>query len=477
MSAVLEPIPGGGAPRQVGGKVEALAVTPAAAQEAPTAPPRVLVIVQNLSVPLDRRVWQECLALVAAGIGVSVICPRGPGEARHEVLRGVHIHRYAPPPATSGFLSYAVEFAYCWLRTAALSVRIARREGFDVIQACNPPDTYWALALPYKALGKRFVFDHHDLNPEVYVSRFGGDGGALHRALHRALLVLERATFRVADHVISTNESYREVAMRRGRRAPADVSVVRSGPDAAVMRRGEAVPELRRGRKHLAVYLGIMGPQDGVDGVLHALRRLADRGRDDLHVALLGFGDCLASLRELAVELGVDDRVTFTGRAGPETIRDYLSTASVGLSPDPFSPLNDVSTMNKTLEYMAHELPVVAYDLKETRVSAHDAAVYVPDGDVDGFATAIADLLDDEERRDEMGRRGRRRIEDELAWQHQVPHYVDVYRSLLPSSRPGTGPAPTPAGRARPGRVRTRRSRPRRARLSLLSLLNGWRTS
>jgi glycosyltransferase involved in cell wall biosynthesis len=407
------------------------------------AAPRALIIVQNLSVPLDRRVWQECKALVAEGYGVSVICPKGPGEDSYEELEGVRIHRYLPPPAAKGLAGYAGEFIYCWLRTAALSVKVLRRDGFDVIQACNPPDTYWALALAYKAFGKPFVFDQHDLNPEVYASRFGKAEGAL----YKGLLALERATYAVADKVISTNESYREVALRRGKRSSDDVTVVRSGPDARTMVRGEPVPELRKGRKHLLAYLGIMGPQDGVDGVLHATRRLIDRGRDDVHVALLGFGDCLEDLKALSTELRLDDHVTFTGRVGPTEIRDYLSTASVGLSPDPLSPLNDVSTMNKTLEYMAFELPVVAFDLKETHVSAGDAAVYVPDGDLDGYASAIAELLDDEERRRDMGLRGRKRIEDEFAWQHQAPRYVEVFRQLV-------GAPDAVGARPRAGRLR-----------------------
>ncbi len=426
---------------------------------------RVLIVVQNLSVPLDRRVWQECRALKAAGYGVSVICPKGPGEASFQELEGVRIHRYTPPPVAKGFAGYAGEFAYCWMRTAALSLKLARAEGFDAIQACNPPDTYWALALPYKLTGTRFVFDQHDLNPEVYASRFGKASGVL----YNGLLALERATYKVADHVISTNESYRDVALGRGQQRPDEVSVVRSGPDATTMVRGEPVPELRKGRKHLLAYLGIMGPQDGVDGVLHAMRRLLDAGRDDTHLALLGFGDCLDDLKALSTELDLDDHVTFTGRVGPVEIRDYLSTASVGLSPDPLSPLNDVSTMNKTLEYMAFELPVVAFDLKETQVSAGEAAIYVRDGDFEGYASAISELLDDEERRREMGRIGRRRIEDEFAWQHQAPRYVEVFRSLL------GGPEVTEAGTGAGAGARTagRGRRAGRRRLVSTSLLNG----
>jgi len=440
MRAAATPMTDAEAPAPVAGAVTG---TPLPEPSGGDGRPRVLIIVQNLSVPLDRRVWQECKALVAEGYGVSVICPKGPGEASYEELQGVRIHRYMPPPAAKGLAGYAGEFIYCWLRTAALSVKVVRRDGFDVIQACNPPDTYWALALPYMAFGKPFVFDQHDLNPEVYASRFGKAEGIL----YNGLLALERATYAVADKVISTNESYREVAMRRGKRTDGDVTVVRSGPDARTMVRGEPVPELRKGRKHLLAYLGIMGPQDGVDGVLHATRRLIDRGRDDVHVALLGFGDCLEDLKALSTELKLDDHVTFTGRVGPDEIRDYLSTASVGLSPDPMSPLNDVSTMNKTLEYMAFELPVVAFDLKETHVSAGDAAVYVPDGDLDGYAAAVSELLDDEERRRDMGLRGRKRIEDEFAWQHQAPRYVEVFRSLV-----GAPDAARPKARA--GRLR-----------------------
>jgi glycosyltransferase involved in cell wall biosynthesis len=447
MSAVVEPMTGSepGPPAQ---EVSTRGLPSAGDRGAKR---RVLIIVQNLSVPLDRRVWQECRALTGAGYGVSVICPRGPGEASFEVLEGVRIHRYTPPPVAKGFAGYAGEFAYCWLRTAALSLKVARQEGFDAIQACNPPDTYWALALPYKATGTRFVFDQHDLNPEVYASRFGKAQGPL----YKGLLALERATYKVADHVISTNESYRNVALTRGGRRPDGVSVVRSGPDVTTMVRGEPVPELRKGRKHLLAYLGIMGPQDGVDGVLHAMRRLVDAGRDDAHLAMLGFGDCLDDLKALATELRLDDYVTFTGRVGPTEIRDYLSTAAVGLSPDPLSPLNDVSTMNKTLEYMAFELPVVAFDLKETQVSAGDAAVYVRDGDFDGYAAAISELLDDEERRREMGRVGRKRIEDEFSWQHQAPRYVEVFRSLLGDPEPAEPAAAAPAaGRGRGTRLR-----------------------
>lgn len=388
----------------------------------------VLILVQNLSVPLDRRVWQESTSLRQAGYRVSVICPRGDGDASFEELEGVRIHRYEQPVNPGGTLNYLREFAVSWLRAARLATRIFRHDPFHVIQACNPPDTLWAIALGFRFKGVKFVYDQHDLCPEVFEVRFPTGG----RGLAAGLKFLERMSYATATAVIAPNESYKAIAVSRGKRNPDDVHVVRSGPEPEEMRRGDADPELRPGGRHLACYLGIMGPQDGVDLVLRAVDVLVhDLGRDDIHVALLGFGDCLEDLEVLARQLDIEQNVTFTGRADKTVINRYLSSAEVGLSPDPLNPFNDVSTMNKTLEYMAHELPVVSFDLRETRVSAGDAAVYVPDGDVQGFAEAVAALIDDPERGRAMGRAGRERIERNLGWPHQRERYVAVYRALL----------------------------------------------
>jgi glycosyltransferase involved in cell wall biosynthesis len=349
----------------------------------------------------------------------------------------VNIYKYQPATEARGVLGYAWEFIYSWVRTALLSVTVWRRHGFDVIQACNPPDTYWALALPYKLLGRRFIYDQHDLNPEVFISRFGEPAGVLARAQYKLLVWLERRTYRLADHVISTNESYRQVAMVRGDKTPDQVTVVRSGPDTSKMRPVQANPELRMGRRYLCCYLGIMGPQDGVDIALRALAILVnDMGREDVHVAFLGFGDCLAELKELSAELGLGDYVTFTGRADAKMITQYLSTADIGLSPDPLNPLNDVSTMNKTMEYMSFALPVVTFDLRETRVSAGDAAVYVEPGDLEKYALSIAQLLDDADRRVEMAVQARTRAADVLDWEPQRRSYIGVFDDVLRIERP-----------------------------------------
>jgi glycosyltransferase involved in cell wall biosynthesis len=284
------------------------------------------------------------------------------------------------------------------------------------------------LGLLFKTRGVRYVFDQHDLCPEVYQSRFARSN----RILVRLLKLLELGNYRVADHVIVTNESYKALAISRGGRVADDVTVVRSGPDDGRFVAGEPVDELRHDHRFVACYVGVMGPQDGVDGALYAAAHyIHELNRKDCLFAFLGHGDCLESLAELARELKISEHVRFPGWADDDTIGRYLSTADVGLCPDPPSPLNDVSTMNKTLEYMSFGLPIVSFDLKETRVSAGEAALYVPGGDIPGFASALASLLDDRAERHKRGSIGRKRIETELAWRHQEPAYVSVFDGAL----------------------------------------------
>ena len=411
--------------------------------------PTVLIIVENLPVPFDRRVWLECRALTEAGFGVSVVCPKAPGDPDHQVLDGVEIHKYRPYPPTRRKAGFLAEYAYSFAMTARRAHRAWRRHRFDVVQTCNPPDIFWPLGLLFKVIGgARFVFDQHDLCPELYESRFPGGP----RFFHRALRLMELCTYRVADHVIATNESYRQVAIRRGGKRDGQVTVVRSGPDPARLRRRAPDPALCRGRRFLVCYVGVMGPQDGVDIILRAADVIIrELGRRDVTFTLMGTGDCFDELLVLRDELGLREWVHFTGRVPDEMVFSVLSTADVGLSPDPKNPLNDVSTMNKTMEYMSFELPVVAFDLRETRVSAAGAAVYVRPNDVAEYARAIVDLLDDAPRRRVMGALGRARIESELAWRHQRPRYVGVYERLVDR---GTTPRHVPpVEMVLPGRV------------------------
>ncbi len=395
--------------------------------------PRTLIIVQNLPVPFDRRVWLESQALTAAGYDVTVVCPKGKGDPGHDVLEGVTLLKYRPYAPGGGAFGFVVEYAYSFLATARLVLRARRAGKFDVLQACNPPDIFWPIARWLRVRdGSRFVFDHHDLCPELYDSRFP-DG---HSVPRRGLIWLEKATFHTADHVVSTNASYAEIAMRRGGKSSADVTVVRTGPDEQRLQRQEPVPALRRGRQHLVAYIGVMGPQDGVDLAVRAAAYVVhDLGRTDVAFTFMGGGDCYEELRILRDQLGLQDYLELPGRVPDETVRDVLSTAALGLSPDPKNPLNDVSTMNKTLEYMAFGLPVVAFDLKETRVSAGDASSYVESGDVAGYARAIVDILDDADNAELMGKTGRLRIERGLGWPYQRDAYVGVFDALVRRSR------------------------------------------
>lgn len=397
---------------------------------------RVLIIIENLPVPFDRRVWLECGALTEAGYEVAVVCPKGKDDPAHHVIDGVKIYKYRPYPPTTRKVGFLAEYAYSFVMTGWLTLKVWRRQPFDALQTCNPPDVFWPLGLLFRALGgTRFVFDQHDLCPELYQSRFPSGP----RLPYLGLRLLEWSTYRAADHVISTNASYRSTALERGGKRPDQVTVVRTGPDPDRLKRRAPNPHLRRGRRFLVCYLGVMGPQDGVDIVLEAADLIVrEFGRDDIAFTLIGKGDSYDALVTQRDQLGLTDAVHFTGRAPDEEVFDLLSTADLGLSPDPKNPLNDVSTMNKTMEYMSFELPVVAFDLRETRVSAGGAAVYARPNEVREYATAIVELLGDEPRRRSMGAIGRARVETELAWRHQREAYVGVYDRLIgPSSNDG----------------------------------------
>lgn len=391
----------------------------------------ILILVENLPVPFDRRVWMESLALTEAGYKVSVISPCPPQEAGepNKVIEGISVYRYPMPKETKTKFSFIQEFWYCYWQTRRLVERVWAEDPFDVIHTCNPPDTFWHIAKRYKKSGVKFVFDHHDLCPELYLSKYDRQD-----LFYRLLLYLERKQFETADAVISTNESYREIAIRRGGKKPEQVTVVRSGPLLARFEPVPPDPALRKGRSHLCVYLGVMGPQDGVDYAIRAAKRVISRGFEDVHFAFIGSGDSYDDLVALSRELGLDPWVTFTGRIPDEDLKRYLCTADLGIAPDPKTPLNDVSTMNKIVEYMAMGLPVVSFDLKESRYSAGEAAVYISNDDPDAMGDAMIALLQDPDRRRKMGEIGRRRVREALAWDYSKKVLVEFYDRLLQRS-------------------------------------------
>jgi glycosyltransferase involved in cell wall biosynthesis len=393
---------------------------------------KVLIIVENLPVPFDRRVWLEANTLTKEGYKVSVISPRARDDLKYEVLNGISIYRYHMAPPTKGFLSYFWEFTYCWLMTFFLSMKILFREGFDVIHACNPPDTFFLIGAFYKLQGKRFFFDQHDLCPEVYKARFGS---AKSNLLLKGLLLLEKLSYRTANLVIATNESYKKIAAQRGKVKEENIFVVRTGPDFDRLKELKPEPELKRGRKYMVCYLGVMGPQDGVDYLLRAAELITKKHRrDDILFVLIGAGDSFNDLKKLSTELGLQEHILFTGRIPDEELVRYLSTADVCVGPDPKNELNDKSTMNKIMEYMAMGKPVVSFDLKETRFSAGEAALYAKPNDIRDFANKILELLNDEKRREEMGKYGRKRVEEELAWSHTKKELIKAYQSVFARS-------------------------------------------
>lgn len=401
--------------------------------------PHVLIIVQNLSVPYDRRVWLECNSLIDAGFEVSVICPRAKGDKKKEQLNGVDIYRYAPAPMTAGVLSFLVEFIYCFIRTFILSLKVHVRNRIDVIQTCNPPDTYWALGLFFRIFGTSFVFDQHDLCPEIFDARFGEKPGMLKRLLRKGLVLCEKANYATACRVISTNESYFKIATTRGNKKQNEVKIVRSGPNPDRLYKIDPDPKILGSHKYLLAYIGVMGPQDRVDIAIDALNLIINKhDRRDIGLALLGDGDCFEELKMQATELGLNEYVTFTGRANDEAIRKYFSTASIGIAPDPATPFNSHSTHNKIMEYMIFGLPVIAFDLKETVNSGRDAVHIVKENaDPEAMAQAILDLLGDDERRKRMGEYGLDRVSSELIWDYQSPNYVSTINEAFSFSKRG----------------------------------------
>ena len=389
---------------------------------------KILIIVENLPVPFDRRVWQEAITLREAGALVSVICPIAKEYTeRYQFLDGIHIYRHPLPVEARGALGFLVEYSAALIHELRLAVRVYFNHGFDVIHGCNPPDLIFLVALPFKLLGKRYIFDHHDIGPELYESKFNKRG-----PFWSLLRLAEWLTFKTADVVISTNDSYRDIAISRGGRRREDVFVVRSGPDLDRVKARAPNPSWRSGRRFLVSYVGVMGTQEGIDLLLRAVAHVVhELGRRDVQFCLVGGGPSLHDLKALTEELGLGEFVTFTGRAPDETLFEILSTADVCVNPDRVNAMNDKSTMNKILEYMALGKPIVQFDVTEGRFSAGEASLYARPNDPIDFAEKILSLLEDPQERARRGAIGRTRVEERFAWTYQAPKLLQAYSRAL----------------------------------------------
>ncbi|MEZ5885380.1 MAG: glycosyltransferase family 4 protein [Paracoccaceae bacterium] len=390
---------------------------------------RILIVVENLPVPLDRRVWLEATTLKAAGYEVSVICPTGRGWDKHyEEIEGIHIYRHPEPvEAHSGAAAYAREYLHSLIHWFRLARTVRRERGFDVIQGCNPPDLIFLLALWYRMRGVRYLFDHHDVCPELFEAKFGRKG-----LLYKIMLIWERMTFRTASVSIATNESFRAIALGRGRMAAEDVFVVRSAPKIEKFDIRPADPAMRKGAGTVLGYVGVIGQQEGMDLLVAAADHLIRAmGRADVHFLIVGFGPELPNVEADVAARGLSDHFTFTGPLYGDDLLRALNSCDIGVSPDPKNAMNDISTMNKVMEYMTLEKPVVQFDLKEGRASAGEASVYARANDPADFAAKIAELMDAPERRREMGRIGRERVLRELSWAHSAPKLLAAYDRIF----------------------------------------------
>lgn len=404
---------------------------PRAGEPRPTRKPRILIIVENLPLPMDRRVMQEAMCLAEAGMEVRVICPKSREfNKSYEKLSGIHIYRHWLPFDASGAKGYLVEYSVALFWEFVLAAGIFLRHGFDVIQACNPPDLIFAVALPFKLFGVKFIFDHHDINPELYEVKFRRKG-----FFHRALSLFERLTFRVADAVMSTTESFKRIAIERGRVAPERVFVVRSVPDLTRFRRMNPLLELRKKRACVAGYVGIMGEQDGVENFVRAIATLVNAGQTEIQAVIVGSGTDLDRLRTLATQLRMDEYITFTGYLSGITLLRAMSTFDVGVIPDPKDVYNDKIAMNKVFEYMTLGIPFAMYDLAESGALAADAALKVAGTTPEDLAAAILRLVNEPELRARMAEAGMARSRDLLNWEREAEHLLAAYRSVLSAKR------------------------------------------
>jgi len=398
---------------------------------------KVLIIVENLPVPFDGRVWKEACSLRKGGYQVTVLCPKGKGyERSYENLKGIHIYRHPMPHEGNTRLGYLWEYGCALFWEILYSWWIYLRRGFHVIQGCNPPDDIFLVALPFKLFGVKYIFDHHDANPELYLSKY-----ARHDFFYKTQIWLEKLTFYFSDVVMSTNDSYKEIAVRRGGLAPEDVFVVRNGPDSETFSPLPPKLDLKRGKRYLVGYLGTMSTQDGLDILLDVADHIKKAGRTDVHFTCVGGGPGLPALQQMLKDKNLSDTVNFTGRVSESELLDILSTADVCVNPDKPCQMNDISTMIKIMEYMALAKPIVQFDLKEGRFSAKESSLYSSNNNnqVSDFADKILWLVDHPEERKRMGEFGRRRVENELAWEHSIENLIAAYAKAAGDSEREVG--------------------------------------
>jgi len=390
---------------------------------------KVCIVVENLPVPFDRRVWQEATSLHEAGAEVSVICPKTKKyPLEYEELEGIKIYRH-PLPEAKGTLDYFKEYLCALYHEFRLLFKVFRKQGVqDVIHACNPPDLIFIAAAPFFFFTRcKFLFDHHDINPELWIAKFGKKGLG-----YRAMILAERFTYYFAKHAIVTNESYKEIAMRRGKKREEDVTIVRSGPNISKLKIGPAKPEVKEGFNYLVGYIGVMGKQEGIDLLLSSIDYIVNRkNRKDIRFCIMGGGPSLEEMRALNESMELTDYVEFPGRVSDEFLADVLNTADVCVNPDLPSEMNDKSTMNKIMEYMAFGKPIVQFTLKEGMFSAQEASLYAKNTDIEDFGDKILWLLDNPEKAAEMGRFGRKRVENELCWEYEKPKLIGAYKKIL----------------------------------------------
>ena len=388
---------------------------------------KILIIVENLPVPFDTRVWQEATTLAANGYTVSVICPVGKGYmAKEETLDGVHIFRHPLPPEGNGAIGYFREYGSALREELRLAKKVYREIGFDVIHGCNPPDDIYMVASFFKKYGVKYVFDHHDICPELFEAKFGSTKGLL----YKSQVWLERQTYKHCTFAFVTNESYRRIAIERDRMPPERVIVLRSGPKLERLRQLPPDPSIRRGYPYMVGYLGVIGQQEGVEYILQAAQYIKER-ENNVFWGIVGGGPHLEAMKKQAHAMGLDDCVEFTGRVPDEQMLRYLNTADVCVNSDTYNAMNDKSTMNKVLEYMALGKPIVQFDLTEGRFSAQEASLYAKRNDAVDMARKIQELLQDPEKRARMGEYGRNRILNELSWEKTSKALLEGYEKFF----------------------------------------------